>query len=368
MTRKSSDAAFPPLDPSAPGSLVDQLAERLRAAIRSRQLRPGDRLPSFPALAEMAGTSPRIPREAIALLVGEGFVAARRGAGTVVLDRKSRSERNKRILLIHPNEHGAYYLGILMEEIDRLITDAGYNVSRIAMRKDAKGDYDFSVLERQLRIGNFAAALAFAYDDKTIRPLTTSSVPFVTCTFYPFKFPNAKGRIDYSHRSALPAFIRHCRQRKISRVLQIATIPWLLDATDDLRSAGFEVENITLPYPKSNIGKQEQVERDTFTALDRWLCAHPLPDLILFTDDFASRGGILALTRQGIRFPQDVKVVAWSNAHFGPVAPVTLTRMVMDPFAHAKLAANAFLAFLRTGKFTKRICLGPRYSKGESFA
>lgn len=359
---------FSPLDPSAPGSLVDQLAERLRAAIRGRQLRPGDRLPSFPALAEMTGVSPRIPREAVARLVGEGLLAARRGAGTVVLDRKSRSERNKRVLLVHPNEHGAYYLGILIEEIDRMITDAGYGVSRVVLRKTAKGDYDFSVLERQLRSGNFAAALAFAYDDKTLRPLTTSNVPFVTCTFYPFKFPNARGRIDYSHRSALPAFIRHCRQRKIRSVLQIATIPWLLDATDELQSAGIEVENISLPYPKSNIGKQEQVERDTFTALDRWLDAHPLPDLILFTDDFASRGGILALTRHGIRFPEDVKVVAWSNTHFGPVAPVTLTRMEMDPFAHAKLAANAFLSFLRTGKFTNRICLGPRYSKGESFA
>ena len=366
--RKNPKDVFSPLDPSAPGSLVNQLAERLRTAIRNRQLRPGDRLPSFPALAEMTGTSPRIPREAVALLVGEGLLAARSGVGTVVLDRKRHSERNKRVLLVHPNEHGAYYLGILIEEIDRMITNAGYSVSRIAMRKNAKSDYDFSVLKRQLRLGNFAAALAFAYDDKTILPLTTSSVPFVTCTFYPFKFPNARGRIDYSHRSALPSFIRHCEQRKIRRILQVNTIPWLLDATDDLQSVGLEVENITLPYPKSNIGKQEQVERDTFAALDRWLDAHPLPDLILFTDDFASRGGILALTRHGIRFPEDVKVVVWSNAHFGPVAPVTLTRMVMDPFAHAKLAANAFLSFLRTGKFTSRICLGPRYSKGESFA
>ena len=61
------------------------------------------------------------------------------------------------------------------------------------------------------------------------------------------------------------------------------------------------------------------------------------------------------------------KLVAWSNRHFGPVAPISLTRMVMDPFAHARTVANAFLSFLRTGCFKKNAHIGPTYVKGESF-
>ena len=41
--------------------------------------------------------------------------------------------------------------------------------------------------------------------------------------------------------------------------------------------------------------------------------------------------------------------------------------MVMDPFAHAKAVANAFLPFLRTGRFMRNTQIGPTYVKGESF-
>lgn len=347
--------------------LSERLANAIRAAVRRGKLKPGDMLPSYPELARQIGTSVRVPREAVGLLVGEGLLASRRGFGTVVLKRHPSANVRERILLVHPNGHGAYYLGVLIEEIDRLITDAGYMVSRAAMRKREDGVYNFNLLNRLLRTDDFSAALVFAYDDKTIGPVAASGIPYAACTFRPIRYEGAFGRIDYSHRSAIPQLIRHCRAAKVKRILQVVTVNWLLDATDDLRAAGFDVESLFEPYPTADIGKQETVERNTFRMLDRWLRTHPLPDLILFTDDFATRGGILALEHCGIRYPEDVKLVAWSNRHFGPVAPISLTRMVMDPFAHARTVANAFLPFLRTGCFKKNARIGPTYVKGESF-
>lgn len=347
--------------------LSERLANAIRTAIRRGRLKPGDRLPSFPELARRIGTSPRIPREAVHLLVCEGVLAARRGFGTVVLERHGEESERDRILLVHPNGHGAYYLGVLIEEIDRLITDAGYMVSRIAMRKGGDGSYSFDAINRLLKTDDFTAALVFAYDDKTIGPVAASGIPYAACTFRPIRYEGACGRIDYTHSSALPLLIRHCRKAKVRRILQVVTVKWLLDATEDLRAAGFKVESVYEPYPTADVGKQEKVERNTFRTLNRWLKTHPLPDLILFTDDFATRGGILALEHRGIRYPEDVKVVAWSNRHFGPVAPISLTRMVMDPFAHARTVANAFLPFLRTGRFKDNACIGPTYVKGASF-
>ena len=355
------------IDPASSERLSEQLADVIRVAIRRRQLKPGDLLPPITSLASESRVSDRVPREAIAILAGEGLVFPRRGIGTIVLDTRNHNPRNKRILLVHPNGHGAYYLGILMEEIDRLITEDGYGVSRIAMRKREDGSYNFDALNHLLNNDDFAAALVFAYDDKTIAPVAASKIPYAVCTFRPIKYDGACGRIDYTHRSALPQFIRHCRTSGIKRILQVVTVKWLLDATEDIRAAGFEVESIHEPYPTADVGKQEIVERSTFNALCRWLQTHTLPDVILFTDDFATRGGILALTHCNIRYPKDVKVVAWSNRHFGPVAPVSLTRMVMDPFSHAQTVANAFLPFLRTGRFKKNARIGPTYVKGDSF-
>ncbi len=362
-----ANASFFKINPAQSTRLAEQLADKIRKALRKGLYRPGDTLPSYHELARLAGTSLRIPREAISILVGEGLVAACRGRGTIVLKRKHNSIDNGRILLVHPNGHGAYYLGALMEETDRLLTDAGYIVTRVAMRKNSNGKYDFNLLKHLLSHANFTSGLVFAYDDQTIEPIAKSGLPYVICTFRPIKYSGAHGRINYSHRLAIPELIRHCHKAKIKRILQVVTVPWLLDVHDDLTNAGFEVENIRKRYPIADIGKQEQVERSTFELLCKWLKEKPLPDLIVFTDDFATRGGILALTERGIRYPKDVKLVAWSNRHFGPVAPVSLTRMSMDPFDHAKTIANSFLAFLRTGSLPKNVTIGPAYIKGDSF-
>ena len=210
---KTRAKTCPPLnlqiDPASAERLSEQLANAIKCAIRNHLLRPGDCLPPIALLAKECRTSVRVPREAIAILAGEGIVTARRGIGTIVLDKRNYATRNKRILLVHPNGHGAYYLGVLMEEVDRLITEDGYAVSRIAMRKREDGSYSFEPLNHLLINNDFSAALVFAYDDKTITPIAASGLPYVVCTFRPVKYEGACGRIDYTHRSALPQFIRH---------------------------------------------------------------------------------------------------------------------------------------------------------------
>lgn len=66
------------------GRLADQVSDALRRAIRSGCLRPGDRLPSSRALALDLAISRGAVVEAYDQLAGEGFVDARRGAGTQV--------------------------------------------------------------------------------------------------------------------------------------------------------------------------------------------------------------------------------------------------------------------------------------------
>lgn len=67
-----------------PSRLSDRVAERLRALIVERGLRPGDRLPSERALAAEMGISRTSLREAIAQLSSKGLLTARVGGGTYV--------------------------------------------------------------------------------------------------------------------------------------------------------------------------------------------------------------------------------------------------------------------------------------------
>jgi GntR family transcriptional regulator/MocR family aminotransferase len=72
------------LDPAAGEPLRRQLAGELREAIRAGRLRTGVRLPASRALAGQLGVSRGVVTDAYEQLTAEGWLAARRGAGTVV--------------------------------------------------------------------------------------------------------------------------------------------------------------------------------------------------------------------------------------------------------------------------------------------
>ncbi|GAA3225201.1 PLP-dependent aminotransferase family protein [Pseudonocardia petroleophila] len=77
---------LPPLvlDRDGEHPLPVQLADALRAATAGGVLRPGDRLPSTRALAATLGVSRTVTAAAYDQLLAEGWVSARRGAGTFV--------------------------------------------------------------------------------------------------------------------------------------------------------------------------------------------------------------------------------------------------------------------------------------------
>ena len=72
------------LDPAGSEPLRRQLAGELREAIRAGRLRTGVRLPASRALAVQLGVSRGVVTDAYEQLTAEGWLAARRGAGTVV--------------------------------------------------------------------------------------------------------------------------------------------------------------------------------------------------------------------------------------------------------------------------------------------
>src|SRR6266487_1473106 len=66
-----------------------QLADQLRGAIQSGELRPGDALPTEMQLAERYRVSRPTVRAALAVLRAEGLVDARQGSGAYVRLRRS---------------------------------------------------------------------------------------------------------------------------------------------------------------------------------------------------------------------------------------------------------------------------------------
>jgi DNA-binding transcriptional regulator YhcF (GntR family) len=82
---------FETLDPEDPRPPFQQVTAVLRAAILTRKLEPGDRIPSFAELAKHFGVAPMTAQKAVGILRDEGLVITRQGRGSFVRQRTERS-------------------------------------------------------------------------------------------------------------------------------------------------------------------------------------------------------------------------------------------------------------------------------------
>src|SRR4051812_43904253 len=72
------------LDPTAIEPLYRQVYDRIRGAIASERLKPGDRIPSARSMAVELGLARGTIEMAYSLLTAEGYIQARGQAGTIV--------------------------------------------------------------------------------------------------------------------------------------------------------------------------------------------------------------------------------------------------------------------------------------------
>jgi DNA-binding GntR family transcriptional regulator len=89
---------------SASRSVKQQIADELRAAVLDGSLAPGDRLPTEAELIERHEVARNTARDALAMLVNEGLIVARRPHGYFVRDRQRMDYRPQSDLRVHPTD------------------------------------------------------------------------------------------------------------------------------------------------------------------------------------------------------------------------------------------------------------------------
>ncbi len=119
-------------------SVVQSVIDRLTDAIRNRELKPGDRIPSEPELASSLGIARSSLREAIKILTYLGVLESRRSEGTFVCAGFKESMIDPMVYGILLNQDSFENLMELRE-----MTEAG--MMRLAILKGTGGE--ISVLE-----------------------------------------------------------------------------------------------------------------------------------------------------------------------------------------------------------------------------
>ncbi len=118
------------LDPDDPRPPFQQVANVLRAAIRTRRFEPGDQLPSLSELSKTYSVSLMTVQKALGLLRDEGLVISRQGKGSFVRQRTERAiglrphiERafdQERVTIDFAGFSGETLSGAIQEPLDKI--------------------------------------------------------------------------------------------------------------------------------------------------------------------------------------------------------------------------------------------------------
>ena len=87
---------FSTIDPRSPTPLYAQIADRVRLAIASGELRPGESLPSVRALATKLRVNPATVVQAYRDLERDKIVEMRQGAGTFISEMATETRARER--------------------------------------------------------------------------------------------------------------------------------------------------------------------------------------------------------------------------------------------------------------------------------
>ena len=355
------------LDPAACGTLVDQLVENLSRAIRNGVFRAGEKLPGMREIAKLSGVSLKVVFSAIKKLEDEGLVKGRRRVGITVLENKRTVWRGS-VLFIFNVECPNYYQGVVFANVSAFLAKAGWRVSCAFFRRKEGGGSDLSLIKSGMR-EHHDLVIGMFCNEEVVELLTGANVPFVTLSdVNRFSEKGCVGRVVHYPQVAISEFADYCREKGVSRLLQVRARGGDVDVSAEMRKRGISTEDIEVSPENSEL-RLESYGRCAFDAVMRRFRSdrQKMPEVIFFADDFLALGGLWALEKQGLRAPRDIGVVTWSQRGFRPSYLEDVTCIEEDSFDNSERLARAILAFLRRGKFPATQFFTSRFIRGATF-
>ena len=320
------------IDRSQWGSLIEQMTDGLRRAIRTGYYRPSDKLPSVRELVAHFGVSNRVPVAAIKKLREEGLVEAAPRNGCVV--RHARMPHWKgHVICIVPSGDFSFSSMMIVERVRDAVFRANYLFTQVTVPRGKSGRLDMGVLDYHFR-QPIDIAVQIGNERGIQSRLSRAGIPFVSgnCD----GCGACVGSIRYDQDAAFREFAARCRECGVKRVVRVVKMVghWKR-LSEVLAEEGIKDEEWNLSPRRQGEGRLEILRNTAFRDFASRLAEGRdwLPDVFVFADDYLATGAVAALLEEGVRFPQDVRVATLANCGNRPVIPGASGFFEYDPFA-----------------------------------
>lgn len=351
------------IDRSQRWSLVDQMADGLRRAIKSGVYRKGDRLPAVRELVAHFGVSSRIPVAAFKKLSEEGLVDAIPHKGCIVRALRLPVWKGH-VVCIVPSGDFSYANAVLSGCVRAAITGAGYLFTQVTVPRLETGRLDMGLLDYTLQQPvDFAVLLGRSH--QLAARLEKAGVPFVSQDFdecRAHKMCRAVYGISWSR--AYRQFAAICGKRRVGRVRRVvkrAGTQADLDAV--LANAGISADEWSLSPRRQGRGRLEILRQAAYNAVEALIGEgrDRLPGALFFEDDYMATGAMAALCANGVRFPEDVRIATLVNSGNAPVFSGRYDRFEIDQEECGKTIADAVIKCITGQKVPFRLTFKVRF-------
>lgn len=342
-----------------------RLMDDLKQQILSKVFHPGDRLPSENELAGAYQVSRHTVRKALAILENEGYIYALHGKGTFCSEAALHAARSKNIAVI-TTYLDSYIFTELIRGIDRVLTDAGYDIllknTRNSRQLEAK--YLEELLGREIDglIIEPSKSQIFCRHMHLYQKLDEYGIPYVFIQGC-FRQLREKPHVLLDDCGGGYEITKYLIERGCSKIVGMFKAD---DAQGQnrhkgyvkaLREAGiwYDPDRVVWFYTEDRTIQPYQQMRE----MARLRGEYPFDGVVCYNDQIAVEV-IRALEEEGISVPKDVSVAGFDDSCLAVNARVPLTTVEHPKEKLGELAAQLLLKMMEKGKPGRTIVIPPK--------
>jgi LacI family transcriptional regulator/LacI family purine nucleotide synthesis repressor len=263
---------------------------------------------------------------------------------------KTKRSNNLGVLFIDEAHSGLThdYFAKVLESFKVCVEKEGYDITFISGSKQRKDK--MSYLEHCRHRGLDGVVIAcIDYDEAEVLELIHSSLPVVTIDHI-YNDRSAIISDNIQGMNDLVTYIYECGHRKIAYIhgADLSSV-----TRNRLSSFHRTAEVLGIQVPDEYI--REAPYRDTITTekvTNELLDLPNPPTCIMFSDDFASLGGINAIKSKGLEIPQDISIAGYDGIHVTKFIYPQLTTINQDTQKLGQYAAEKLIDMIERPKTT----------------